>query len=199
MYFRYKINTAILPESLGDGAAPKQERLREYFFVTVFDFCTVSEAVAAAGSAGIVSCAGGNEDERNGSESQNGFSDVVMCGSALRLCSVSEIRGVHERTGSTGRPDGRRTVGDSAECPGGRRTGRDRESAFAGASQESGGVAPEKEEYDPEDQIRKNQEKFYEEAGKQGISQQEARACLQVLMDDNIFRWCDGANRSSDR
>ncbi len=32
MYFRYKINTAILPEALGGGAAPKQERLREYFF-----------------------------------------------------------------------------------------------------------------------------------------------------------------------
>lgn len=61
MYSRYKINTAILPEALGDGAAPKQECLREYFFVTVFDFCTVSEAIA-----GIVSCVGGNEDEGNG-------------------------------------------------------------------------------------------------------------------------------------
>lgn len=66
MYFRYKINTAILPKALGGGAAPKQERLREYFFVTVFDFCTVSEAIAAAGSADSVSCVGGNEDEGNG-------------------------------------------------------------------------------------------------------------------------------------
>ncbi len=31
MYFRYKIHIVILPKSLGDGTALKQERLREYF------------------------------------------------------------------------------------------------------------------------------------------------------------------------
>ena len=47
------------------------------------------------------------------------------------------------------------------------------------------------EEYSPERQIKKNEEIFYEESGKQGIDHQTAAEYLQVLMEDNIFR--DGA------
>ncbi len=108
----------------------------------------------------------------------------VLCGCAARQKSEESMKG-QEAQGVLTEEEQSGTVQSALEEEGQEETG---ESAFAGASQESGGVAPEKEEYDPEDQIRKNQEKFYEEAGKQGISQQEARACLQILMDDNIFR-----------
>ena len=108
----------------------------------------------------------------------------VLCGCAARQKSEESMKG-QEAQGVLTEEEQSGTVQSALEGEGQEETG---ESAFAGASQESGGVAPEKEEYDPEDQIRKNQEKFYEEAGKQGISQQEARACLQILMDDNIFR-----------
>lgn len=108
----------------------------------------------------------------------------VLCVCAARQKSEESMKG-QEAQGVLTEEEQSGTVQSALEEEGQEETG---ESAFAGASQESGGVAPEKEEYDPEDQIRKNQEKFYEEAGKQGISQQEARACLQILMDDNIFR-----------
>lgn len=49
----------------------------------------------------------------------------------------------------------------------------------------------EGEEYSPKEQIKKNEEKFFEEAGKQGIDQQIADTYLQILTDDNIFQ--DGA------
>ena len=108
----------------------------------------------------------------------------VLCGCAARQKSEESMKGQEAQGVLT--EEGQSGTAQSALAKEGQEeTG---ESAFAGASQESGGGAPEKEEYDPKDQIRKNQEKFYEEAGKQGISQQEARACLQVLMDDNIFR-----------
>lgn len=47
------------------------------------------------------------------------------------------------------------------------------------------------EEYSPEEQIRKNEERFFEEAEEQGIDRQEAEEYLQTLMDDNLFQ--DGA------
>ncbi len=108
----------------------------------------------------------------------------VLCGCAARQKSEESMKG-QEAQGVLTEEEQSGTAQSALAEERQEETG---ESAFAGASQESGGGAPEKEEYDPKDQIRKNQEKFYEEAGKQGISQQEARACLQVLMDDNIFR-----------
>ena len=108
----------------------------------------------------------------------------VLCGCAARQKSEESMKG-QEAQGVLTEEEQSGTAQSALAEEGQEETG---ESAFAGASQESGGGAPEKEECDPKDQIRKNQEKFYEEAGKQGISQQEARACLQVLMDDNIFR-----------
>lgn len=109
----------------------------------------------------------------------------VLCGCAARQKSEESMRGQGTAQGVLTEEEQSGTAQSALAEEGQEETG---ESAFAGALQESGGGAPEKEEYDPEDQIRKNQEKFYEEAGKQGISQQEARACLQVLMEDNIFR-----------
>ena len=62
------------------------------------------------------------------------------------------------------------------------------ETSSEGASQESGVEVFEETEYSPEEQLRKNEEKFYEEAGDQGIDRQEADTYLRVLMDDNIFQ-----------
>lgn len=56
------------------------------------------------------------------------------------------------------------------------------------ATQEDGVEAFGQTEYSQEDQLRRNEEKFYEEAQYQGIGQQEADTYLQVLMDDNIFQ-----------
>ena len=47
------------------------------------------------------------------------------------------------------------------------------------------------EEFSPEEQDRKNEEKFFEEAEKQGIDRQEADTYLQILKKDNLFQ--DGA------
>ncbi|MDE6622312.1 MAG: hypothetical protein K2K74_17840 [Lachnospiraceae bacterium] len=47
------------------------------------------------------------------------------------------------------------------------------------------------EAYFQEEQIRKNEESFFEEAEKQGIDRQTADTYLQILIEDNIFQ--DGA------
>ena len=47
------------------------------------------------------------------------------------------------------------------------------------------------EEFSPGEQDRKNEEKFFEEAEKQGIDRQEADTYLQILKKDNLFQ--DGA------
>ena len=62
------------------------------------------------------------------------------------------------------------------------------ETALEGLSQESEVEAFGEVEYSPEEQLRKNEEKFYEEAGYQGVSRREADTYLQILMDDNIFQ-----------
>lgn len=47
------------------------------------------------------------------------------------------------------------------------------------------------EVYSPREQMRKNEEKFFEEAEEQGIDRQKAEEYLQTLRNDNIFQ--DGA------
>ncbi|MDE7273404.1 MAG: hypothetical protein K2N95_10150 [Lachnospiraceae bacterium] len=57
--------------------------------------------------------------------------------------------------------------------------------------QESDSQEESTEAYFPEDQLRKNEERFFEEAEKQGIDRQTADTYFQILTDNNIFQ--DGA------
>lgn len=54
--------------------------------------------------------------------------------------------------------------------------------------QESDGQEESTEEYSPEEQLRKNEEKFLGEAEEQGVDRQLAKEYLQRLTDDNIFQ-----------
>lgn len=162
MYFWYKINIVILPKSLGDGMALKQERLREFF-------CTREPR----GNTDAVS-----NVEETGMRGKTGeigkLFMVVLCVVALFGCAPRQEAEKSAREQETAQ----RVLMKKEQA----------ETALEGLSQESEVEAFGEVEYSPEEQLRKNEEKFYEEAGYQGVSRREADTYLQILMDDNIFQ-----------
>lgn len=162
MYFWYKINIVILPKSLGDGMALKQERLREFF-------CTREPR----GNTDAVS-----NVEETGMRGKTGeigkLFMVVLCVVALFGCAPRQEAEKSAREQETAQ----RVLMKKEQA----------ETALEGLSQESEVEAFGEVEYSPEEQLRKNEEKLYEEAGYQGVSRREADTYLQILMDDNIFQ-----------